>query len=112
MAGKFEVYKDKAGEFRFRLKAANGQVVLTSQGYKGKPAAMNGIKSTTANSKDEKFFDKTQTKNGGFRFNLKAKNHQVIGTSQTYKSASGRDNGVAAVARAADGAAVDDQTAG
>ena len=36
MAGKFEVYKDKAGEFRFRLKAGNGEVIATGEGYKSK----------------------------------------------------------------------------
>jgi len=33
MAGKFEIYQDKGGKFRFRLKAGNGQIILTSQGY-------------------------------------------------------------------------------
>ena len=43
MAGKFELYKDKAGEFRFRLKAGNGETILASEGYKQKSSAMNGI---------------------------------------------------------------------
>ena len=42
MPGKFEVYKDKAGEFRFRLKAANGQNILGSEGYKAKASCLNG----------------------------------------------------------------------
>ena len=42
MAGKFELYKDKAGEFRFRLKAGNGEIILASEGYKQKASAMNG----------------------------------------------------------------------
>ena len=41
--GKFEIKKDKAGEFRFNLKARNGQVILSSEGYKAKPSCMNGI---------------------------------------------------------------------
>ena len=36
MAGKFEIYEDKSGEFRFRLKASNGQIILASEGYKAK----------------------------------------------------------------------------
>jgi len=45
MAGKFECYKDKAGEFRFRLKAANGNTILASEGYKSKSGCTNGIES-------------------------------------------------------------------
>lgn len=42
MAGKFEVYEDKAGQFRFRLKAGNGEVVATGEGYTTRPAAHKG----------------------------------------------------------------------
>lgn len=45
MAAKFEVYKDNKGEFRFRLIAANGQIIATSQGYKTKASCMKGIES-------------------------------------------------------------------
>ncbi len=112
MAGKFECYKDKAGEFRFRLKASNGEVILSSQGYSGKDGCDNGIESVRKNAAIEERFEKSTTDSGKFRFNLKASNGQVIGTSQNYESASGRDNGIAAVARAADGSEVVDQTAG
>lgn len=47
---KFEVYTDKAGEFRFRLKATNGQVIATSQGYKAKAGCMNGVESVKTNA--------------------------------------------------------------
>ena len=47
---KFEVYADKAGEFRFRLKAGNGQVIATSEGYKSKSGCMNGIESVKKNA--------------------------------------------------------------
>ena len=47
---KFEVYEDKAGEFRFRLKARNGQVVAVSEGYKAKASCMNGIESVKENA--------------------------------------------------------------
>lgn len=45
MAGKFEIYKDKAGEFRFRLKAGNGQTILASEGYTAHSGCANGIAS-------------------------------------------------------------------
>ena len=111
MAGKFEVYKDKKGEFRFRLKSSNGQTILSSEGYTSKASVMNGVASVQKNAGEAKLFDKSTTPSGNHRFAMKAKNHQVIGTSQNYKSASSRDNGIAAVARAAIGAKVVDQTA-
>lgn len=49
---KFEVYKDKAGEFRFRLKARNGEIIATSEGYKAKDGCKNGIDSTRTNAAD------------------------------------------------------------
>ena len=39
----FEIYKDKAGEFRFRIKATNGNVLAASEGYSAKASALNGI---------------------------------------------------------------------
>lgn len=49
---KFEVYADKAGEFRFRLKAGNGEVIAVSEGYKAKQSCMNGIESVKKNAPD------------------------------------------------------------
>ena len=49
---KFEVYADKAGEFRFRLKATNGQVIATSEGYKAMASCLNGIESVKKNAPD------------------------------------------------------------
>ena len=49
---KFEIYEDKGGEFRFRLKATNGQVIATSEGYKAKASCLNGIESVKKNAVD------------------------------------------------------------
>lgn len=111
MAGTFEIYEDKAGEYRFRLRASNGQTVLTSEGYKSKSGAKNGIESVQENCHSSDCYEMTSTPTGAYRFSLKAKNNQVIGQSQNYKSQSARDNGVEAVARAAEGAGVEDLTA-
>ena len=51
---KFEVYQDKKGEFRFRLKAMNGDVVFTSDGYSSKASAKNGIESIRKNAEEAK----------------------------------------------------------
>ena len=110
MAGKFECYKDKAGEFRFRLKAGNGETILSSEGYSAKAGCTNGIESVRKNSANPDRFVKKQTDSGKFRFNLTATNGQVIGTSQSYDSESGCDNGMQSVAKNAVDASIDDQS--
>lgn len=50
MAGKFELYTDKSGEYRFRLKAGNGEVIATSEGYSSKSGALDGIASVQRNA--------------------------------------------------------------
>lgn len=52
MAGTFELWVDKGGEYRFNLKAGNGQVIATSQGYASKANALNGIESIKKNAPD------------------------------------------------------------
>ena len=54
---KFEVYTDKAGEFRFRLKATNGQIIAVGEGYKQKASCMNGIESVKKNAADAKIVE-------------------------------------------------------
>lgn len=110
MAGKFEIYTDKAGETRFRLKAGNGQVILASEGYKQKASALKGIESVRKNAAVDARFERAKAKNGKWRFNLKASNGQVIGTSETYESEASRENGIASVAKNAPDAKLDDLT--
>ena len=57
MAGKFEVYTDKAGKFRFRLKASNGQVIATGEAYSSKSACLNGVESIKKNAPDAEVVD-------------------------------------------------------
>lgn len=110
MAGSFELYKDKGGEFRFRLKAGNGEIILASEGYKTQASAENGMESVKKNAPGDERYERKEAK-GGYRFNLKSTNGQVIGTSETYKSTSGRDNGIESVKKNAPDAAVKDLTA-
>ncbi len=106
MAGKFEVYTDAKGEHRFRLKAGNGQTILSSEGYSAKSGCENGIESVRKNSQLDERFERKQSASGKEMFNLKAGNHQVIGTSQLYSSAADRDNGIASVKKNAPDAKV------
>jgi uncharacterized protein YegP (UPF0339 family) len=50
MAAKFELYKDRGGKYRFRLKAPNGQIIASSEGYNSKASAKNGIESIKKNA--------------------------------------------------------------
>lgn len=105
---KFEVYKDRGGEFRFRLKASNGQNILASEGYKTKSSCLNGIESVRNNSQDDSKYERLESQSGSPYFNLKASNGQVIGTSEMYSSFSAMENGIASVKKNASGAAIDD----
>lgn len=95
--GTFLVSKRKNDEFQFVLKAGNGEVILSSEGYASKANCMNGIESVRKNSQDDSKFEKKEAKDGRLYFNLKATNGQIIGASQMYASASGRDNGIESV---------------
>ena len=110
MAGKFELYKDKAGEYRFRLKAGNGQIVLVSEAYKARGSAENGIESVRKNAPTDDRYERKGTKRGKHMFNLKATNGQVIGTSEQYESEASRDVGIESVKKNAPDAGIDDQT--
>jgi uncharacterized protein YegP (UPF0339 family) len=59
MAGKFELYEDKSGGFRFRLKAGNGEVIAVSESYKTKAGALNGIESVKTNAGEANVDDQT-----------------------------------------------------
>lgn len=83
--GKFVVTVRKNGEYQFNLKASNGQVILTSEGYTTKKACLDGIESVRKNAAADRFEILT-AKNGKPYFNLKASNGQTVGSSQMYAS--------------------------
>ncbi len=105
---KFEIYKDKRGEFRFRLKAGNGQTILASEGYAAKSGCNNGIASVKKNATDDARYERLESKSGSPYFNLKAGNSQVIGTSEMYSSTSAMENGINSVKTNAPDASVED----
>lgn len=97
MAGWFELSKSKDGQFRFVLKAGNGEIILTSELYRSLSSAKKGIASVQKNSGNDKRFVQKTSSNGKPYFNLRAGNHQVIGTSEMYSSESACANGIASV---------------
>ncbi len=106
----FEIYKDKAGEFRFRLIAKNKESIFASEGYKTKAACKNGIASVVKNSQDKELFEIKETKNGKAHFVLKAKNNQVIGQSQIYATKRGASCGITSVRNNAKADKIEDTT--
>ncbi|WP_432723572.1 YegP family protein [Jeongeupia wiesaeckerbachi] len=97
MSGKYELKLAKDGQHMFNLKAANGQVILTSELYRSKAAAENGIESVRTNSPLEERYERRENKNGEPYFILKAANHQEIGRSEYYSSKAALENGIESV---------------
>jgi len=109
--GRFELFESlTSGNFRFTLKAKNYEVILTSQSYTTKQSAMNGITSVRTNSVIMARYANLNSSDGQYYFTLRAGNNQVIGTSETYESTEGRDNGIASVTSNAPDADLIDNT--
>ena len=100
--------KDK---FYFRLKAKNGQVILSSQGYANKAGAKNGVESVRKNATDESKYEVKESANGKHFFNLLTANKQIVGTSQMYANKDGCKKGMQSVMNTAPEATVEDLTA-
>ncbi|GAA0719781.1 YegP family protein [Aquimarina litoralis] len=100
----FELKNKEGSNFHFTLKAKNGQVILSSEVYNSKAAAVNGIASVQKNSSEDGRYERKTSKDGKFYFNLKAGNGQIIGSSQMYTSESGMENGINSVKENAPGA--------
>ena len=109
--GKFLLKKTATG-FNFHLLAGNGEVIAVSEVYKAKPSCLNGIKSVKVNAPMAGVEDQTQenyekclnpkfeiyeSKNGEFRFRLRARNGQIIASSEGYKALASCKNGIESV---------------
>ena len=120
--GKFVIRNVSSG-IKFDLKATNGQVIATSEVYESKSACENGIESVRKNAPIASFEDQTaegfevatnpkfemyQDKAGEFRFRLKARNGQIIATSEGYTTKNACENGVESVRKNAPEAAVEE----
>ena len=97
MAGRYEVSKNERGLFSFVLKAANNEVILRSEMYQTRASAENGIASVRKNCGTMTRYDLREASDGRFYFNLKARNHAVIGSSPLYATAAAREAGLQSV---------------
>ena len=108
--GKFVVKETKTG-FVFNLKASNGENIATSEVYTTKAACLSGIESVkvscageiedqtaaTVEAKKHPKFELYQDKAGEYRFRLKARNGEIVATSEGYKAKASCENGIASV---------------
>lgn len=108
--GKFVITKRVNGELQFNLKAGNGQTILASEGYTTKAACDNGIESVRKNSQEDGRYERKESSNSKYYFNLKATNGQIIGNSEMYESVASRENGIESVKKNAPDGVVEDQT--
>ena len=106
---KFQVYKS-GSEFRYRLKARNGEIILSGEGYTSKQNCINGINSVKNNASYESRYDRRTATNGQYYFVLKASNGEIIGVSETYTTTTARENGIEAVKRETPSAPIEDLT--
>jgi uncharacterized protein len=97
MAGWYELTKSEKGQYSFSLKAGNAETILRSEQYETKAAAENGIASVQKNCALDERYDRKDAADGRTYFNLKAGNHQIIGSSQMYGTPAARDNGIESV---------------
>ena len=107
----FKLTKSTAKQpYRFNLHAPNHEPVLTSENYAGKAGAMNGIESVRTNAPLDERYERKESKDGQHRFNLTARNGQVIGASERYTTERSRENGIDAVKKYAPTADLKDET--
>jgi uncharacterized protein YegP (UPF0339 family) len=97
MAAKYEVFKAVNGQFYFRLKAANGEIILGSEGYSTTAGALNGVASVRANSPNDSNYLRQTSTDSRYYFVLRATNYEPIGKSQMYSTAQAREVGIQSV---------------
>lgn len=108
MPSKFQIRQAKNGKFFFTLASPNGEVILTSQMYASKATAKKGISSVETNAADLDQYERRTNKAGEHYFVLKAKNQQVIGSSEGYSGTTGMNNGIKSVSKNASNAVIED----
>jgi uncharacterized protein YegP (UPF0339 family) len=110
MAAKFEIEKAADGHFYFHLKAANGEIIFSSQEYKAKAGAQVGIDSVKSNASVDAHFERKTSSSDQPYFIMKAANGETVGRSQMYSSAAAMEKGIESVKANAPTAHVEDLT--
>ena len=111
MSGYFELSSAAGSQFKFNLKAANHQVILSSELYKTKQSALGGIASVQKNATDDARYQRKTAKDNSPYFTLVAGNGEALGRSEMYSSTSAMESGIASVKANAVAASTKDLTA-
>lgn len=106
----FEITRRKNRQFQYNLKAANGEIILTSEGYTAKHNCRKAIESVRKNCRDDSKYERKKAKNKQYYFTLKAANGLTIGNSEIYSTMTARDYGIEAVKKNAADAELKDLT--
>jgi len=109
--GKYHEQKSPSGQFFFNLRADNGERILQSEMYTSKEAALVGVASCKENSAHDGQYQRLSSKTEQPYFTLRAKNNEVIGSSQMYSSPGARDAGIASCKQNGPGSVTQDDTA-
>src|SRR5262245_15943731 len=108
--GSYVLKKTSAGQFLFKLRASNHEVILTSESYISKQSATGGIESVRTNSALDSRYEKRTSTSGSPYFVLKGANGEIIGTSEMYSSERARDGGIVACKKEGPSSPTVDQT--
>lgn len=105
---KFQIFKSVYNyQYYYRLKARNGEIILSGEGYTTKQSCLNGIASVKVNAPHDARYQRNDSYNN-YTFNLKAANGEIIGRSENYLQRQSRENGIDAVKKDAPGAPIED----
>jgi len=96
-SAKFDVFQGNDGDYYFHFTAANGEILLRSEGYTTRQGADNGIDSVVANAPDTRNVEILESSDSQFYFVVKAPNGEIIATSETYVSKTNAERGARAV---------------
>ena len=108
---KFQVFKSTSNfQYYYRLKAKNGENILSGEGYTTKQSCLNGIQSVKENAPYDSRYERKQSSNYQYYFVLKAVNGEIIGKSELYTTTTAREIGIAAVKKDAPSAPTEDLT--
>lgn len=107
----FEIKRSSDGAYIYHLRASgNGRIILRGEEYRSKSGCENGITAVKTNAPYDARYERLYAANGQYYFNLKAANGSVIGTSETYRASTDRDQGIRLVQEQAPEAGIHDLT--
>lgn len=99
MSARYEIFLGSDSQYYFRLRAANSEIILQSEGYSTRQGAVNGVQSVRTHSPYDRYYSRLLSRDNKYYFTLSAANNQIIGTSQLYTTSTAREVGIESVKR-------------